>query len=424
MTLTQRIKEKIFSKKGAKAALVRAINGAANFDEAFNTLFFEYNEEQLQKTLAPFLRKSTLSHMHKATSSYMVAQREQFSVLAELGETWEYSTWDELLAGQQNGGVWGTNFDAAALADLLDLGVLLSVDGSEPYKLRDATNNIIFLAKTGIHWHLEDGYNATLGDGNCLYNAYSKILRRIILSENEINHTSTIKTKLTSKLDQNINVYKTQAELLGMIQKAPLLTNDELISMIKSQFKLSELADHKVAVEVARADTKCQKGTQSAGDLPLEKAISSGPQSYEGFEAHLKIMKLKARDLRRKAKLDEWNYGPARDASKILVDELSKYYNAFKKTEDYVTFNANCMVALSNASRCLDPYPDWKQILLNISAAIIGLGVIYAGAVIYNKFSTGRFLLFPPAFVENRDSLECVTNMHSIRGELNKMTPG
>lgn len=125
MSLLSLIKEKIFADVAAQNALIAAFPGSQNFEDAFSQLFFKSDDlktkdDRLQKILAPFLRSKTIQHMREAESDYAVNFRQAFLEQSEPEELSEY------LDHQSQAGVWGTEVEAGALADLLDLTVMVT----------------------------------------------------------------------------------------------------------------------------------------------------------------------------------------------------------------------------------------------------------------------------------------------------------
>lgn len=412
MLLDKLIKNKIFPSSTDQRKLIQKVGGA-NFKEAFDNLFFKTNETKLQKILSSFLREKTVDYMRNAKSECMLNQREKFEmqVLAD-GPFDEYHTWDSLIEGQKKDTKWGTNFEAVALADLLDLGLLVSWDGRAPRRLREISegNLIISLFQSGNHWFLEDGSSETLGDGNCLYNAFSRAIRFNLLIENKDKLSSDIKSEL--KLEENISVYKTQSELLNIYQNAPIPSSEELKKIILSNVKLSELDDHQLAFQLAQAEID---------DAPH---VKTQEEYITDFDNQLKKMCIKKRALLKQAKLDPSNYEAAAAAAVKLTRALGQSINAFKHKQDYIKFNTGCMQAINEAKKTLDPFPSWKQILTNIVVFVVSLGAIYVGAAIHSKVTTGRFMLFPPAFVEEGYAKECAKNIAELRNTTNKIANG
>lgn len=304
MSLIDRIKTTLFSDAKTKRAFVAVVRDKLPFKDAFNDNKFpssgsnvkSFNdgdldnalhtllhgdERILQQTLAPFLRKATIAYMTVSQSGYMVAQREQFTILAIQPDasTWEYKTWDALLEGQSREYKYATNFEASALADLLDLKLLVTSSAApnpKYFHLRREGEHAIFLINAGNHWYFEDGYSATYADGNCLYNAFARRLRQLVVSaENTAQNVSP-----SLDVASHIGVYKTQAEILADIQNCAEPTQAELIEMISAQLRPSEVPDHIMAVDLASDEydalaRKAFREESVVDDLPLTPPLPS-----------------------------------------------------------------------------------------------------------------------------------------------------
>lgn len=105
-------------------------------------------------------------------------------------------------------------------------------------------------------------------------------------------------------------------------------------------------------------------------------------------------------------------------AKALAVNLQSKTTNCFKKINDLNEFHSHekkhpiktiitgykkeCTDLIADKKEVLEKYPAWKKLLGNISLLILGLGVGYLAAAIYNKVQTGRFLFFnEPEYLQN-----------------------
>ena len=254
------VKNIFFSDKKTQDLLVNAVTGSQGFDDAFHRLFFEIKESHLQQILAPFLRVFTIKYMRDSDSQYARDFRKTYSEILDEG-AFTISLHD-YLKDQARNGVWGTELEAGALVDLLDMTVMVTPVNDEipqtSLKPRESTNRaapIIHLYNgNNIHWYLyEDGYGETLGNGNCLYNAFAQALREIILHETARDISSIEDTR----------AYKTQDELLAKIQHLPLTPVEQLIKKAMSTMQQSEREDHAFSLDVAKKESELSRKKQA-----------------------------------------------------------------------------------------------------------------------------------------------------------------
>jgi len=112
---------------------------------------------------APLLRKLAIEHLRNGDSD--VANGFRVSFLATCDRTI-----DEYLAVQGQDGVWGTDIEATALAELFgfNLDIITNTLPMRCHNVGEHAPTITLINLFNTHWSY---YGNALGDGNCLYNA-------------------------------------------------------------------------------------------------------------------------------------------------------------------------------------------------------------------------------------------------------------
>lgn len=131
--------------------------------------------------------------------------------------------------------------------------------------------------------------------------------------------------------------------------------------------------------------------------------------SAVNFLLKFEVMKLKANEFIEKSQNNP-AYVVAAHAATILVASIDQYQDDFISDGDYETFKHHCIQAIDESRSVLETHRGWKQILGNLALAMIGLGILYAGAVLYNKCSTGNYLFFKTDSAEKLDDLSMQLN--------------
>ena len=281
MEMIKTLKQKLFSDATDEAALLAKIDGASDVDDALQKLFFEYKEDKLQKILAPFLRAATIKHMREAATPWAkesrrvqiqelgrrqvatnlrsknsrhqqrgLSQNEIQSHQAAINVFGEVA-FENYLQHQAQNTIWGEDVDAASLADLLDITMivtLVSIDSEGryaehlTYKVRECSED-----RPSIHCYNADrnhwffypvSYSETIGDGNCLYNAFAQSLRQIILLESRYSNTTELENPIDKHFSEEcLEMYIEQDRVLQKLKQGNIatLTSKDLAKKITLQ---------------------------------------------------------------------------------------------------------------------------------------------------------------------------------------------
>lgn len=115
------------------------------------------------------------------------------------------------------------------------------------------------------------------------------------------------------------------------------------------------------------------------------------------FYDELATIQLKALELNEKAEKDPKNYQEAATVANELYETVkreAKVYLKDKKADTYNAFRIRCKEAIDKAKPVLEKHRGWKEVLINLGAAILGLGIFYLIALGINYHSTHRAHLF------------------------------
>lgn len=407
MPMIDTIKQIVFSNSASQEALLRHFPKAQNFDAALQQLFLQTTENQIQTILAPFLRDVTINHMRNSElSEYAIAFRTAFLQRLEPTDLLEYLTL------QARNREWATEVEAGALADLLDMRVKITTvnDGvpQTPFVVgleNDSREPLVHLYnENNTHWYLYEGQSyRTIGDGNCLYNAFAQIIWHMVRNENQLNMQRN--ALVSEPLEIDPLIYKYQIALLESLNGVPVKSVHDLVEEIIHHVKRAEVDDHQLASalvlsELLTEDPK-KKITVKVTDEQLKKR-----EKCFALLVKLREISRASEELEKTAKNDA-RYETAASVSKALVQKLNKYFNLFLKNDDYSMFKNKCNQAIKKSKAILEPHWNWKQLLANLTLAILGLGVFYLAAVIYNKHTTGNYWFFKPEPFAGHDQLKC-----------------
>ncbi|HAT2038053.1 TPA: lpg1484 family Dot/Icm T4SS effector [Legionella pneumophila subsp. pneumophila] len=136
------------------------------------------------------------------------------------------------------------------------------------------------------------------------------------------------------------------------------------------------------------------------------------------FNTELENIRKKAEELSKKAEVDPYHYESASKAANRLHQELliaSQLYFYHKTPEAYENFKQTCQREIERARPVLEQHRGWKPLLVNVGAAIIGLGVLYLLAASINYYKTeGRHFFFH----FETDSLQKLENLNMAQSQV------
>jgi hypothetical protein len=414
-------------------------------------------EKNLQILLAPFLRQAAIRHLESGETPYVLDYRSTYNTLFNQGQV--DMSLAAFLKRQVVDRAWGTYLEAKALADLLQMTLAITiVNDGIPQKVQfvNVAENpdapVIHLYNSNSnHWYFyPEQRGATIGDGNCLYNAIAQSLRQIVLMEDigkvdlKARPKSNPKPKTAISAAQ-LKQYAEQEKLWAKIKKTQPMSMDDLIKTIEPIIDAGDNEDHKLALKLAgvRVSTnpfddaapvkvlekkKTPAPASAPKKMPIKQVVKPEPASdpapsptpktapktktkatsalntpllstndaaYQQIEKALKILRLKTKELTLKGK-KQANYLKAGIAATELLNSLEGL------TEDYFLtkkiqpnrFILQAIKAMDKAKPVLEKHRGWKQIMGNIGLAIVGVGVGYLVAGLLNKAITGNFLFF------------------------------
>jgi len=202
----------------------------------------------LQQQTARVLRKLAIEHLQTSKTPVAEAFRAEY-VAAQLGPQV-----NEFLKAQSKNQAWGTYIEATALAERfgVHLVVLPIKNGveQEPVSLYRTENDnapvIILRNKDNQHWESRNG--STLGDGNCLYNAFAQELKLISNQDLQIDNAET--KQAVQQQQQAFNTYiKSQPK--PSVVKQVLENEKARIAKLSPEEQQQIADDHAYALQLA-----------------------------------------------------------------------------------------------------------------------------------------------------------------------------
>jgi hypothetical protein len=411
--------QKLIVEAPDKGEKLRKTMGIENPESAIRKLLLEEeNDINLQMYLAKYLRQAAIDHLGSGKTDFTKTFRQNYEeIFAEGGIT---APLDHFLEYQGKNKFWSTEVEAGALGNLFNITVVVTpitrgVKQSS-FTVNESTDKnapIIRLYNRGNkHWYLEPFKpEATIGDGNCLYNAFAQALRQTALYQKILNDVKKQKTPNVTPGAKAI--FKKQEKLKEDIGNIKEIDMSDLIDKI-TMAKVSNRPAAKKPTHNERSEITEEK---SAKDFPdYDEFIPSRPYDPASVNFRDEIMALtqKAGELKNKS-MEQSNYKPAALKAHHLVVSLNKaaisYFNAGKMTpKEFINYGNK---KIKEARPELEKHRGWSQILGNLALAIVGVGVGYLVLGILNKALTGRFLFFRTESGEKLDDMQRAVKNHN-----------
>lgn len=195
LSLLERYKTTLFPTGKSRLELCKAIQAIApqvnNFDEAYETLFFKLSDTNLQKTLAPHLRRLAIESLKTTTVEQCVVFRTNYNyVIGSLNEDerseGDYDNIDIYYQEQGKNSVYGQGNEAIALADKLQLNYASTTNDNRftNHFHSESAETVHLYNQINHHFFVEkDAPWSTIADGNCLYYGFAQHLRLFVLKE-------------------------------------------------------------------------------------------------------------------------------------------------------------------------------------------------------------------------------------------------
>jgi len=393
MSLFDRYKCIIFPNEASQAKLLQAIDKhpseAKTFDKAYALLFEQTKDIERQKILAPFLRTLAVEHLRDGNTETTRNIKQQYTEIVggvNTQERGDAPTFEDFLHEQGRNGVYANDLAAVALAEVLNVTFAAThvnkqymAGEAKPFVYHKAhePNTLIFhlFNYNNNHFFITEGhYGSTFGDGNCFYNGFAQIIYQHIQYEK----------------DQELalgEAYKSQHARYQKIKNIEPTPIAELIRAYRESLSGAEKADHDVATRVAREEFKNAKKRTHA------------------FNNLIQLIRTKAQAFPKK-------HAAAKQAAETLADSLTQSfasYTAHKIT--YEAFKKQSLDAIDASKEHLEPHRDWENILINLAAAVLGLGI----PLIYNRVTTGHWFFKMPVYLSDE--------LTDIKNELENLDP-
>ncbi len=212
---------------------------------------FTQDEIALQKNLAPILRKKAVDYLGNGNGVVAKGFRGEY-IASGLGH------YQQFLLSQSQPGVWGTYIEAVALGELMGCHVVVTPvkTGVEQAAicLYRATNDnapVIHLYNSNnTHWYVKSA-TPTVGDGNCLFNAFAQALKAKVAPELRFTESSVT----------------TSTSTIGFLGAKPSRIEDNAV--IQFQNDIEKSIYHHPTPSQVEANLESEK--ERIGSLPIEE---------------------------------------------------------------------------------------------------------------------------------------------------------
>ncbi|MDP3705737.1 MAG: hypothetical protein Q8R24_07480 [Legionellaceae bacterium] len=210
---------------------------------------FKSDEETVQDTLAPLLRKRAVDHLRTAQTPAAKSFRGEHVAAGQ-------GPYEDYLKKQAQNGAWGTDLEAVALGESLGCNIVVTSINTQR---KDATWPLHFESKDAptIHIYNDNDYHWTndpntwtKGEGNCLYNAVAKALQQQVYDQLAAQTTvsSTPATSLHSfhyngkQVTSEKKILENQQRIEAAIQTA--IQNHQTPAELELQYKIEQERIH------------------------------------------------------------------------------------------------------------------------------------------------------------------------------------
>lgn len=371
MLLFDEYKNLIFFEESLKNDLINRIKKIGfqieSFDEAYEKLFKKLNNQDLQRTLAPFLRNLAIHQLRHSESELCKGIRESYQVITSLPqenrEVGDYVSLDEFVKHQARNGIFASHLEASVLAEILNVNFAAThtdsngIPNGNPYNyhsISDAERTVHLYNSANTHFFIfERNLNSTIPDGNCMYNGYAQFLQQFVL--HELRESNENLASSDNLLDDHIEFFKNQQLELQKIKNLPEFSPKQLVEL-----SLKNLREYQKEYPEDLAAAMLGEEQISSADRVSQHLSKI---NFAGFMEEFKALK---------KTLDE-NQKEA--ASKALSDFVQKIEKAKqdleKKPNDVNAFINACKKTCSEAkSSALQDFSEWNFISRGFMKAI------------------------------------------------------
>lgn len=337
---------------------VNTILQAVYADEQDRVNYFqEQSESKLATELAPFLRQRAIEHLATSPAPRAQGWREHYDNLKAAGVM--SLSREDWLERQGKDKCWGTDVEAIALGELLDITVMITpvkngvaqncmeaVAGSDPKRPAIHLYN-----EDNRHWYFYgDNPRKTQGGGNCLYHSFAQAFAQMAATE-------VVDAKSQAEPTELGEEYRVFAAQLWVIEDQATKLN----------------ADARINPKHARAAALANQ---------LVRELYQHGEDYFGMPVRVALARV------------------------LGAHSIPPGERLYRENNSRNTFVTRCLVSMNKVRSELETHRGWKQILGNLALALAGLLVGYALAVAVNKYTTGRYLFFRTDAAQKLDTLE------------------
>lgn len=233
------------------------------------------NKEALQIQFAPVLRKMAIDHLRHGDGVVARGFRGESSAI-KMGA-------DDFLNSQERNGEWGTYIEATALAEILGCHLVVTTKTGTfgLYRAEDDNAPVVQLTNfSNTHWAHKDEH--TLGNGNCLYNAFALALQDLT-TEAEVKDKTQQKSAEASSLSTSRGTLfnsssPTNIEVRAIAEQQERL---EMFNRTISKFDKPSEVDKKARAEEERmAKLSPEKRKQIESDHAMALDMTLNPSKY------------------------------------------------------------------------------------------------------------------------------------------------
>jgi len=197
--------------------------------------FLNSDTYSAQIMLAPYLRKAAIAHLKETKGQ--IKRADFHDPLAEsVGNNHqvEIENYEAYLQKQAQEGAWAEDNEAAALGEKLGCNIVVIYKQSEKkdlirnlYIAGENAPTIHLFNRNNNHWYVDENDNA-IPDGNCLYNAVSQTMQKMLQENRAEKKLECIPAKLRSSIENTQKLIDNNASIVQSF-KSEGKTHKEII---------------------------------------------------------------------------------------------------------------------------------------------------------------------------------------------------
>ncbi len=228
-----------------------------------------------------------------------------------------------------------------------------------------------------------------------------KIISRLLKYPEAIEEIKEIQKKQQMALEEQFNCDNAKEQSSSLVYNVVL--EHSKVNLMKPD--VIQVRPTNPEVDTTEPPIESENTSESKEKMDNPLRILSAQEQL--FNDQLKVLKKKVEALDRdKREPYKTTFKVAEQLCNNLTDEGARYFAGEQTQSRYNVFNEECTKHINSARPVLETHRGWKELLGNIAAAIVGLGIFYVAAIVINKAVNHKFLFFKTDSEEKIDLMK------------------